>query len=79
MQIIRQRLFKTRAILETSLTTLNALQGFFRDKVARCKKGDYLLDELDGLINKYGSHRTSINRLTEIAEGTMTLVRIIVT
>jgi hypothetical protein len=79
MQITRQRLFKTRAILETSLTTLNALHGFFRNKVARSKKSEYLLDELDGLINKYESHRTSITRLMDIAEGTMTLVRMIVT
>jgi hypothetical protein len=74
MQIVRQRLFKTKTIVESSLMTLKSLQAFFRDKAQRSAITEYLLDDLDGLIHSYESHQLSIIRLLHVADGTMTLV-----
>jgi hypothetical protein len=74
MQLTRQRLYKTRTILDTSLITLKSLESFFYKKVQCCQSSDQMLGELDVLISKYKIHRVSIDRLLDIADGTMTLV-----
>jgi Mg2+ and Co2+ transporter CorA len=83
MQLLRQRLLKTRTIIETNLRTVESLCGIFKNLTPprrslspshRASKHQELTSELVNLIHRYKSHRLSIIRLLDIADGTMTLL-----
>ncbi|RYN56443.1 hypothetical protein AA0114_g2771 [Alternaria tenuissima] len=74
MQRIRQRLFKKQKMLEMTLKTLRALQRHFNDKTEGNEHNQRMLEELEGLMFRYESHCVSIERLLEVADGTVTLL-----
>jgi Mg2+ and Co2+ transporter CorA len=84
MQLLRQRLLKTRTIIETNLRTTESLRSIFEKLTPpqcsslspsnKASKHQGLISELVNLIHRYKSHRSSILRLLDIADGTMTLL-----
>jgi hypothetical protein len=63
-------------MLEMTLKTLRALQRHFNDKTEGNEHNQRMLEELEGLMFRYESHCVSIERLLEVADGTVTLVKL---
>jgi Mg2+ and Co2+ transporter CorA len=84
LQLLRQRLLKTRTVLETNLRITVSLRSFF-SKLTLLEGSSSLQSEsasiyqdliweLENLLHRYKSHQSSVMRLLEVADGTMSLL-----
>jgi hypothetical protein len=76
LEQIRQRIIRASSVVNTSIRLPAGLKSILeRFETTECRETDStLLPELNMYLSRLESHRVSLQRLLQVAEGTMTLV-----